>query len=76
VTLCWASRKELCLFMMDDAAPIRVDMVERDPEAYSKLRALRDHLLRAHVCGWFTDAADLAGKAERALRETRRRMQR
>lgn len=64
-----ASNKYIELFVMDDKAPITVDLVETDPERYAKLRAFRDDILRSHVCAVFIDVDDLVTKAERALRD-------
>jgi O-acetyl-ADP-ribose deacetylase (regulator of RNase III) len=69
-----ASRKELHIFLMDDRAPITVDMVEKDPDAFTKLLALRRHLLKAHVCELFTDVTDLTNRAERTLRDARAKL--
>jgi O-acetyl-ADP-ribose deacetylase (regulator of RNase III) len=69
-----ASRKELHMFVMDDAAPITVEMVEKNPEAYLKLVAFKQHVLNSHVCALFTNLDDLVAKAERTLREVRERV--
>ncbi|MBI3973661.1 MAG: macro domain-containing protein [Chloroflexi bacterium] len=64
-----ASNKHIQMFVMDDKAPITVDMVETDPERYAKLCDFRQRVLQSHVCGLFLDVGDLVAKAERALRE-------
>jgi hypothetical protein len=63
-----ASDKQLLLFVMDKDAPITVEMVETDPEAYAKLLAFRNRVLDRHMCRFFTTRADLVTKAEDALR--------
>ena len=64
-----ASGKQLFLFVMDDNAPITVNMVEADPEASAKLRQFRNRVLGRHTCRMFTTREDLVQKAEDALRQ-------
>jgi hypothetical protein len=64
-----ASEKPLQMFVLDDQAPITVDMVETDPQQYARLRAFRDRVLQSHVCRRFAGVDDLIAKAERALRD-------
>ena len=66
-----ASGKRLFLFVMDKDAPITVDMVETDPDAYAKLLAFRSRVLQSHMCRMFTTRDDLVQKAEGALRQAR-----
>jgi len=64
-----ASGKQLFLFLMDKDAPITVDMVETDADAYGKLLAFRNRVLGRHMCRMFTTTDDLVRKAEDALRQ-------
>jgi molecular chaperone DnaK len=68
-----ASRKPVCMFVMDKTAPITADMVEGDPAAYAKLLEFKNRVMKAHTCAMFTDPADLGRKAEISLRESRGR---
>src|SRR5215213_7729307 len=54
-----ASGKQIRMFVTDKRAPITADMVETDPEAYAKLLAFKDRVLKAHVCAFFTTVEDL-----------------
>jgi O-acetyl-ADP-ribose deacetylase (regulator of RNase III) len=62
------SKKPIYMFVIDDKAPITVDLVETDPERYAKLRRFRDRVTNAHVVGLFMDVDDLERKAEETLR--------
>ena len=64
-----ASNKRICMFVMDQSAPILASMVEDNPERFAKLLDFKWRVLKAHTCALFTDPADLARKAELALRE-------
>jgi len=65
-----ASKKDICIFVMDKNAPITVDMIEENPEAFAKLRDFKNRVLSSHICGFFTDPADLSQKVETALKKT------
>jgi O-acetyl-ADP-ribose deacetylase (regulator of RNase III) len=64
-----ASNKRICMFVMDNNAPILANMVEDDPVRFAKLIDFRGRVLKAHTCALFTDPPDLAQKAEATLRE-------
>lgn len=64
-----ASDKRICLFVMDQNAPILASMVEDDPVRYAKLIDFRGRIMKAHTCALFTDPSDLAQKAEATLKE-------
>jgi O-acetyl-ADP-ribose deacetylase (regulator of RNase III)/transcriptional regulator of met regulon len=64
-----ASDKRICMFVMDQNAPILASMVEDDPIRFAKLIDFRSRIMKAHTCALFTDPADLAQKAEATLRE-------
>jgi len=64
-----ASGKAVFLFIMDKRAPITPEMVETDPASFGKLVAFRERLMKAHTCGFFTDAQDLGSRAETTLRQ-------
>jgi hypothetical protein len=66
-----ASGKQLLVFVMDKDAPITVEMVDTDPDAYAKLLAFRSRVLTRHLCRMFTTREDLVNKAEAALRSAR-----
>ena len=63
-----ASDKRICMFIMADDAPILANMVENDPSRLAKLIDFRDRILNTHICAMFTDATDLAQKAESTLK--------
>jgi O-acetyl-ADP-ribose deacetylase (regulator of RNase III) len=65
------SKKPLYIFVMRDTALISADMVERDPEALSKLNEFTARVLRSNVCGMFADIPDLVDQATRALEALR-----
>jgi len=65
-----ASNKKICMFVMDQNAPILACMVEDDPTRFAKLIDFRNRVMRAHTCALFTDPPDLAQKAEATLKET------
>jgi len=64
-----ASDKRICMFVMDQNAPILASMVEDDPIRFAKLIDFRGRIMKAHTCALFTDPADLAQKAEATLKE-------
>jgi O-acetyl-ADP-ribose deacetylase (regulator of RNase III) len=64
-----ASDKRICMFVMDQNAPILASMVEDDPIRFAKLIDFRGRIMKAHTCALFTDPADLAQKAEAALKK-------
>jgi O-acetyl-ADP-ribose deacetylase (regulator of RNase III) len=64
-----ASDKRICMFVMDQNAPILASMVEDDPVRFAKLIDFRGRIMKAHTCALFSDAADLAQKAETALKK-------
>ena len=66
-----ASDKKICIFVMDQNAPILASMVEDDPTRYAKLLDFRSRVMKAHTCALFTDAADLAQKTEATLKQSR-----
>jgi O-acetyl-ADP-ribose deacetylase (regulator of RNase III) len=63
-----ASDKRICMFVMDKNAPIIASMVEDDPVLFAKLSDFKGRVMKAHTCALFTDPADLAKKAEDALK--------
>jgi O-acetyl-ADP-ribose deacetylase (regulator of RNase III) len=63
-----ASDKRICMFVMDQNAPIRASMVEDDPIRFAKLVDFRGRIMKAHTCALFTDPADLAQKVAATLR--------
>ena len=65
-----ASDKRICMFVMDQSAPILASMVESDPKGFSKLCDFRNQVMQAHTCALFTDPPDLAQKVEATLKET------
>jgi O-acetyl-ADP-ribose deacetylase (regulator of RNase III) len=64
-----ASDKRICMFIMDQNAPILASMVEDDPTRFAKLIDFRSRVMRAHVRALFTDPTDLAQKAQATLKE-------
>ena len=64
-----ASDKRICMFVMDQHAPITANMVEDDPTRFAKLIEFRGRVLKAHVCAFFTNPSDLAQKAEATLKQ-------
>jgi O-acetyl-ADP-ribose deacetylase (regulator of RNase III) len=64
-----ASDKRICIFVMDQNAPILASMVEDDPIQFAKLIDFRGRIMKAHTCALFTDPADLARKAEATLKK-------
>ena len=58
-----ASDKRICMFVMDQNAPILANMVESEPTCFAKLVDFRDRVMKAHTCALFTDTQDLAEKA-------------
>ena len=64
-----ASNKAICIFLMDQNAPITAGMVETDPQSFARLLDFRQRVMKAHTCGMFTDTPDLERKAERALKD-------
>jgi hypothetical protein len=64
-----ASDKRICMFIMDQNAPILASMVEDDPIRFAKLIDFRSRVMKAHTCALFTDSSDLAQKAEATLKE-------
>ncbi len=64
-----ASDKRICMFVMDQNAPILASMVEDDPTRYAKLIDFRTRIMKAHTCGLFTGAEDLADKTSASLTE-------
>lgn len=64
-----ASDKGICMFVMDQNAPILASMVEDDPIRFAKLIDFRGRIMRAHTCALFTDPADLAQKAAATLKK-------
>ncbi len=67
-----ASNRPICMFVMDRDAPILAGMVEDDPARFAKLLEFRSHVMKVHTCALFADPADLARKAEAALKATAR----
>lgn len=65
-----ASDKRICMFVMDQNAPILASMVEDDPIRFAKLIDFRSRIMKAHTCSLFTDPADLAQKAEATLKKS------
>jgi len=65
-----ASDKRICIFVMDQNAPILASMVEDDPTRFAKLVDFRSRVMKAHTCALFTDPPDLAQKAEATLIES------
>jgi O-acetyl-ADP-ribose deacetylase (regulator of RNase III) len=63
-----ANEKRICMFVMDKNAPIIASMVEDDPVLFAKLSDFRGRIMKAHTCALFSDPADLAKKAEAALK--------
>jgi O-acetyl-ADP-ribose deacetylase (regulator of RNase III) len=64
-----ASDKRICMFVMDQNAPILASMVEDDPTRLAKLLDFKSRVMKAHTCALFTDPSDLAQKAEATLKE-------
>jgi O-acetyl-ADP-ribose deacetylase (regulator of RNase III) len=64
-----ASDKRICMFVMDQSAPIVASMVEDDPIRFAKLVDFRSRIMKAHTCALFTDPLDLARKARATLKE-------
>jgi len=62
-------RKPLRIFIMDDDAPIRASMVERDPAKLERLNDFKARVLRNHTCKMFIDESDLAVKVESSFGE-------
>jgi hypothetical protein len=48
------------MFVIDEQAPITVDMFEKSPDGYAKLLQFRDRILAGNVCKAFTSPSDLA----------------
>ncbi|MHC4140799.1 MAG: DUF4062 domain-containing protein [Planctomycetota bacterium] len=63
-----ASDKKICMFVMDQNAPIVASMVEDDASRFAKLLDFRSRVMKAHTCALFTDPQDLAQRAENTLR--------
>lgn len=64
-----SSRKPICIFVMDNNAPITPAMVEDDAERFAKLLRFRKTVMKAHTCGMFSTVDELARSAERSLKE-------
>lgn len=62
-----ADLKPVYMYVMDPSAPITPQMVESDPEAYAKLCAFKQHLMRERTCSMFTTPEDLGIKVRAAL---------
>jgi hypothetical protein len=67
-----ASKKTICMFVMDQNAPITAGMVEDDPARLTKLKDFKSRVTTDHVCVFFTDPTNLAQKAGTTLKEYRR----
>ena len=63
-----ARDKRICMFVMDQNAPILASMVEDEPIQFAKLIDFRSRIMRALMCALCTDPADLAQK-RRKLRK-------
>lgn len=64
-----ASDRQICMFVMDQNAPILASMVEDDPTRFAKLVDFRSRVLKAHTCALFTAPPDLAAKTEATLKQ-------
>jgi hypothetical protein len=67
-----ASGRNICMFVMDQGAPILASMVEDDPTRFAKLIDFRGRVMKAHTCALFIDPPDLAQKAEATLKHISR----
>jgi hypothetical protein len=63
-----ASGKPMHMFVMDERAPITASMVETDPVRFARLQEFKARAMKDHTCAMFTDAQDLAVKAEATLK--------
>lgn len=66
-----AGSKDIRMFVMDEDAPVKASMVERDPRQLELLNDFRDRVLKSHACNLFETANDLAIKVEKTLSSLR-----
>ena len=66
-----AGKKDIRMFVMDEDAPIKASMVERNPRQLELLNDFRDRVLRSHACNLFQTSSDLAFKVEKTLSNIR-----
>jgi len=66
-----AGKKDIRMFVMDEDAPIKASMVERDPRQLELLNDFRERVLRSHACNLFQTSSDLAFKVEKTLSNIR-----
>ncbi len=64
-----ACDRKICMFVMDQSAPILAGMVEDDPTRFAKLVDFRNRIMKAHTCALFTAPPDLAEKTEATLKQ-------
>jgi len=62
-----AGDKDIRMFVMDEDAPVKASMVERDPHQLGLLNDFRERVLTSHVCNLFETANDLADKVANTL---------
>lgn len=66
-----AGNKDIRMFVMDEDAPVKASMVERDPRQLELLNDFRDRVLKSHACNLFETTNDLAVKVEKTLSSLR-----
>jgi len=62
-----AGKKDIRMFVMDDDAPVKASMVERNPRHLELLNDFRERVLRTHACNLFETPHDLEVKVEKTL---------
>ena len=62
-----AGEKDIRMFVMDEDAPVRASMVERDPHQLELLNDFRERVLTSHACNLFETPSDLADKVSKTL---------
>ena len=62
------SKKQICMFIMDQSAQIQASMIEDDPTRFKKLLEFKSHVMKVHTCAMFDSISDLKTKAEATLK--------